>query len=58
MLAYGAAIRNRAHAQEKLRRIQQQFTCLRLNICSFFEFLIIFVNRCRLALVERFLIAT
>jgi DNA-binding MurR/RpiR family transcriptional regulator len=26
MLAYGAAIRNRAHAQEKLRRIQQQFT--------------------------------
>jgi DNA-binding MurR/RpiR family transcriptional regulator len=29
MLAYGAAIRNRAHAQEKLRRIQRQFTTYR-----------------------------
>jgi DNA-binding MurR/RpiR family transcriptional regulator len=29
MLAYGAAIRNRAHAQEKLRRIKQQFTTYR-----------------------------
>jgi DNA-binding MurR/RpiR family transcriptional regulator len=29
MLGYGAAIRNRAHAQEKLRRIKQQFTTYR-----------------------------
>ena len=29
MLAYGPAIRNRARAQEKLRRIQQQFTTYR-----------------------------
>ena len=29
MVAYGAAIRNRAHAQEKLRRIKQQFTTYR-----------------------------
>ena len=29
MVAYGAAIRNRAHAQEKLRRIKQQYTTYR-----------------------------
>jgi hypothetical protein len=51
MLAYGAAIRNRAHAQEKLRRIKQQFTTYRDTDDSqpvstepllIFEFLIIF----------------
>ena len=29
MMAYGCAIRIRAHAQEKLRRIKQQFTTFR-----------------------------